>query len=359
MAFLLSLRFLCGLRVSAVNRKLTRSHQIRTLPALAAAALLTTGCGYVGEPLPPLANVPARVKDLAAVQRGSRIMAQFTVPIQTTEGTPIKDPVKLDLRIGTGSEPFRADEWAAHARQVTPLPETAPGAGLAHYAIPAAEWTGKETILAVRLIGANGKAGGWSGFVILPVVPPPDQPADVTPMATADGVRLTWRARGENFQIFRKAQGETFTPVAKVQQPQWTDANAEFGKPYAYQVQTIVKLAGNKEAESDLSAEASITPVDTFPPAAPSGLRPSPAVNSIELAWDRNNESDLAGYRIYRTTVTAAAAAPLEKLADIGQIPSYSDRNVEHGKTYRYALSAIDRAGNESPKTPPVEVLLP
>jgi hypothetical protein len=328
----------------------------RTLPALAAAALLTTGCGYVGEPLPPLANVPARVEDLAAVQRGSRIMVQFTIPLQTTEGTPIKNPVKLDLRIGTAGEPFQAGDWAAHARQVAPLPETA---ALAHYAIPAAEWIGKETILAVRVIGANGKDVGWSSFVILPVVPPPDQPAAVTPTVTADGVRLTWRARGENFQVFRKAQGEDFTPVATVQQPQWTDANAEFGKQYTYQVQTIVKLGNNKQAESDLSAEVSKTPEDTYPPAAPSGLRPSAAVNSIELAWDRNNESDLAGYRIYRTTVTAAAAAPLEKLADLGQIPSYSDRNVEHGKTYRYALSAIDRAGNESPKTPPVDVLLP
>jgi hypothetical protein len=153
--------------------------------------------------------------------------------------------------------------------------------------------------------------------------------------------------------------GETVKFTNDAQQPQWTDANAEFGKQYTYQVQTIVKLGDNKQAESDLSAEAAITPADTFPPAVPSGLRPSAAVNSIELAWDRNNESDLAGYRLYRATVTAAAAAPLEKLADIGQNPSYSDRNVEHGKTYRYALSAIDRVGNESPKTPIVEAALP
>jgi hypothetical protein len=337
---------------------------LRTLPALAAAALLTTGCGYVGEPLPPLANIPARVKDLAAVQRGSRIMVQFTIPALTTEGTPIKEPVKLDLRIGPAGEPFLAGDWAAHARQVVPLPGNARDGGLAHYAIPAAEWTGKETILAVRVIGANGKEAGWSSFVILPVVTPPDQPADVTATATADGVRLTWKARGENFQIFRKAQGEDFTPAATVQQPQWTDASAEFGKQYTYQVQTIVKLRDNKLAESDLSAEVSKTPVDTFPPAAPTGLRPSAAVNSVELAWDRNTEPDVAGYRIYRAVltpgaVTAPAAAPLEKLADTGQIPSYSDRNVEHGKTYRYAVSAMDRAGNESPKTAPVEVVLP
>ena len=61
-----------------------------------------------------------------------------------------------------------------------------------------------------------------------------------------------------------------------------------------------MKLENNREVESDLSDEASITPIDTFPPAVPSDLRLSAAPNSIELAWDRNSESDLAGYRIYR-----------------------------------------------------------
>lgn len=62
----------------------------RALPAFAAAALLTAGCGYVGGPLTPLANVPSRVIDLAAVQRDSRIIVQFTVPRLTTEGVQSK-----------------------------------------------------------------------------------------------------------------------------------------------------------------------------------------------------------------------------------------------------------------------------
>ena len=41
----------------------------RWLVAAAAAALLA-GCGYIGDPLPPLLNIPARVTDLTAVQRG-------------------------------------------------------------------------------------------------------------------------------------------------------------------------------------------------------------------------------------------------------------------------------------------------
>jgi hypothetical protein len=47
--------------------------------------LLTAGCGYIGQPLVPLANVPQRISDLAAVQRGSTIIAHFTIPTFTTE----------------------------------------------------------------------------------------------------------------------------------------------------------------------------------------------------------------------------------------------------------------------------------
>ena len=49
-------------------------------------ALLVTGCGYVGDPLPPALNIPVPVADLNAVQRGDQIIIQFTVPQMTTEG---------------------------------------------------------------------------------------------------------------------------------------------------------------------------------------------------------------------------------------------------------------------------------
>ena len=71
---------------------------------VALAALGAAGCGYIGEPLPPLANVPARVTDLAAMQRGSRIVVSFTVPRLTTEGMPLKAPA-LELRIGASPTP--------------------------------------------------------------------------------------------------------------------------------------------------------------------------------------------------------------------------------------------------------------
>jgi fibronectin type 3 domain-containing protein len=43
----------------------------------------------------------------------------------------------------------------------------------------------------------------------------------------------------------------------------------------------------------------------------------------------------------------------------VGVIPSYSDRQVEPGKTYRYAIAALSKTGYESARSAPVETSLP
>jgi hypothetical protein len=323
------------------------------MPRLLAAfaALLLAGCGYIGDPMPPLANVPQKVHDLAAVQRGSNVIVQFTVPENTTEDHPIPAPVKLDLRAGA-AEHFDENQWAAGARQI---PAVQVVQGTARYEIPANEWVGKEIIFGVRVVAGNGKQSGWSNFVVIPVMPPPARPAGVLAVATAGGVRISWQAAGTEFRVLRKDEGAAdYALAATVQKPEYVDATAEFGKPYSYMVQTVARQ-GDKVAESDLSATVSLTPVDTFPPAAPTGVHASAAPTSIELSWQRNTEPDLSGYRIYR----AVGAGDFEKLADVSVAPSYSDRAAESGKTYRYVITALDRAGNESTRSAVTEVAAP
>jgi hypothetical protein len=325
----------------------------RVLIALAAAALMGSGCAYIGGPLPPLANVPGPIANLAAIQRDARIIVQFTPPALTTEGMAIKKPLTFDLRIGPAAAPFNIAEWAEQARQE---PSVAAVNGNVRYEIPSAAWTGKEVTIAVRAIGANGKESGWSIPLVLPVVAPPQVPTGLHAEATAAGVRLTWGGPGSRFRIFRREPGsEKFDPVTTVTGHDWVDPLSEFGKTYIYEVQALVDIGEGKEAESELTAPVTITPVDTFPPAVPAGLRAAVAPNSIELAWDRNTESDLAGYRIYRAEGSGAFA----KIAEGSQIPNYSDRTIERGKTYRYTVIAVDQAGNESARAEPVEVSVP
>jgi len=307
----------------------------------------------MGNPMPPLANIPMAVRDLGAEQQGDAILAQFTLPTTTTENQPIRKTPRLDFRIGVGGSPFDASAWAAGATVVS-------GAtyrnGVAHYAIPTAAWAGKTATLAVRAIGANGKAAAWSNLVTLPVVAPPEKPRNVRATDTAEGVHLTWEARGDGFRVFRRAgEEEDFTQAAAAEQAQWTDQAIEFGKAYTYRVQTMVKLAGGREALSDFSDTASATPQDVFPPAAPTGLGASTAPNSIELTWNANTEATLGSYSVYR----AAGPGAFEKIAEGVTLPAYSDRKAAHGQSYRYAVTAVSRTSHESPRSETVETTLP
>lgn len=299
----------------------------------------------------PLANVPAPVSDLAVVERGAILYVRCSLPSHTTENILIKTPVKLDLRIGTASEHFKTEEWASHAKAVA---EEEIRGGIANYQIPVKEWVGKEVVLGVRAIGANGKQAGWSNYQVVKVVAPPEVPSRPKLENTVFGVHITWSGRGDRFRILRRTgKEESFPVVATLPDHEWTDTSSEFGVSYSYMVQALIDLTNQKVAESDLSETAGITTKDEFPPAVPVGLRAITGPASVELAWDRNTEPDLASYRVYR----AAGDGPWQKLADAGAVPSYSDAAIEHGKTYRYAVSAVDKTGNESARTGAVEIV--
>jgi hypothetical protein len=319
---------------------------------LTALAAVLSGCGYVAGPLPPLANIPARVTDLAAVQRGGKLIVQFTVPQLTTEGVTIKQSPSFDLRIGPGPDPFSGPQWASEAKRIPPF--AAKGVMVRHD-VPCAEWTGKGVSIAVRVVGANGKDAGWSNFANVDVIAPPDEPADVRAEMTRGGLRLTWRAHGDHFRVLRElATAERYDLVAEVTQPEWTDKAAEVGTRYRYLVQTFVPQSDNRVAESDLSEPLEVTP-EPVEPAAPTGLRAVAGPNSIELAWDPADESGIKGYRVYR----APAEGAFERIAESGAVPTYSDHAAEHGKTYRYAIAAVGATGKEGPQSAPLEIALP
>jgi len=298
-------------------------------------------------------NIPGRAESLAAVQRGSNIILHFTLPTLTTEGQVMKQSVHLDLRIGPKPEgQYNLADWAAHAKAAG---SGSSANGVAAYQIPAAEWIGKQVMLTAKVIGANGRDAGWSNPTTISVVAAPEQPRDLAAEAAPQGVHLTWHGAGTAFAVFRRGPDEKeYQPLARSDKPAWTDSTIQFGKPYSYMVQTVVK-AGEGEAQSELSNAAGITPLDTFPPAVPAGLTGVPSTNSVELVWERNTDANLAGYRVYR----ALGGGTFELIADTQELPAYSDRKIESGKTYRYAITAVKKNGKESAQSQPIEVTAP
>jgi hypothetical protein len=303
----------------------------------------------------PLANVPQRISDLAAVQRGAVIIAHFTIPAFTAENNPLKTSVKLDFRAGVAGEPFIPGDWANQAK---PISQFEVKDGLATFKIPTEAWTGKKVTIAVRSIGSKGKQSDWSNFETLLVVNPPETPSKPAVEDIAAGERVTWTGAGDRFRVLRRVGDEKdFAVAATVTGHEWIDAAIDYGKPYSYAMQALVDAGNQKTAESDISTADTLIPKDKFPPAVPGALRADRTANSVSLVWEADTDSDLAGYRIYRSE----GNGPWQKLADANTVPSYSDSAVEHGKTYRYAVSAFDKTvpPNESERSAPVEIAFP
>jgi fibronectin type 3 domain-containing protein len=91
---------------------------------------------------------------------------------------------------------------------------------------------------------------------------------------------------------------------------------------------------------------------DAFPPAIPSGLEAvfsgMIAHPAIDLTWTPNTEEDLAGYNVYRWM---QGTSPVKVNTELMKTPAFHDGNVELGRIYFYAVSAVDLRGNESVKS--------
>ncbi|MFF3943497.1 PA14 domain-containing protein [Streptomyces sp. NPDC001902] len=94
--------------------------------------------------------------------------------------------------------------------------------------------------------------------------------------------------------------------------------------------------------------------VDKTKPLAPTGLKAPASGHAFTLAWTRNAEMDLAGYRVYRRTGTGAWA----RIGGSALVttPSYRDLPAATGAKYSYAVTSVDKAGNASAMSAAVTV---
>lgn len=328
--------------------------------AVLAAGLGLAGCAYIGGPKAPSLDIPLAVTDLRAAEYGDRIIVEFTIPMLTTEGDPLKSLRSIDLYAGPPNSPFNANTWYETATRY-PVPVSGPGPGpYAFNRVPVQDWVGKTIALAIRATGPKGKVSGWSNPAVLSVGPPLAAPADLKAANTEDGVRLTWvgsttPGSAPKYRVYRwvgpSVNGEQQMPIGDTNAPEYLDTSAQFGTEYHYMV-----LALEDETRQSLPSQTeTITPKDIFPPAVPAGVTASAANNAIELAWVRNTEADFRGYNVFR----AEGNGPFQQVAMLIDVPLYRDTQVEPGKTYRYEVSAVDLLGNESARSEPVTAALP
>ncbi len=360
--------------------------------ASASLGLALLGCAAPGEPTPPRPPVPEAIADMAARQAGDGVLLTFALPRKSVEGQPLAEPPAVEIYRGF------LPAGAAPGKLSTPLVYTIPSAlvdtyvtqGQVRFLDPLrpeelAGHAGEQVIYMVRTRASKRRASADSNVAALRVYPPPEPISDLRAEVTETAIELSWSSPQRTsagapleslagYRVYRAevepgteaaaaqdlAKAKLKTPLellAPAPSTAFRDAQFEFGHTYVYAVRSVAQY-GSDSVESADSQPVGVTPRDVFPPAAPKGLEviyvpgTAGAAAHLELSWDINTETDLAGYYVYRSE---QSDTPGERLTrELLLAPVFRDMSVVTGRRYTYWVSAVDGAGNESPLSAPV-----
>ena len=238
---------------------------------------------------------------------------------------------------------------------------------------------GETVIYRVRTYISPRKNSAGSKDVSLKLYPVPAPIVSVDVELTENAIRLKWSnptrtTAGEpsgaiqEYHVYRgeldpetaeaakkdPRKGTWKTPliqIARTTITEYQDLGFDYGKTYAYLVRSAIQVQGTL-LESGDSPLVVLTPKDTFPPGAPQGLvaavlpGESGAAQVVDLSWSINLETDLAGYRVYRSEQEGTRGEVLTR--ELLLTPAYRDNSVKTGKKYWYSVTAMDKADNES-----------
>ena len=355
-------------------------------PLSCLAMFFAASCGAPGEPTPPAPPVPVAVTDLAAHQAGDGVQIVFSLPAKTMTGDRLASPPAVEIVRGTPKADGSPDAKSFRVVYTIPgaLVENYVSEGHVKFVDPVSPaetraHPGGTLLYLVRTRAAKKRASGDSNTVPARMFPVPEVIASLQVHVTEPAIELSWTAPAHTsggdpigafsgYRIYRgeldpsSAEAATADPSkAKWKSPltllsasdetTYRDTLFDFGKTYLYIVRSAVLVDGNPLESSD-SAPAIVSPGDTFPPAAPQNLvaavlaGATPSSTVVDLSWSINLETDLAGYRVYRSEQQGTRGALLTP--DLLLAPAYRDTSVEPGHRYWYTVTAVDRAGNES-----------
>jgi hypothetical protein len=374
--------------------------------------LICVGCASPGEPIERRPPTPATIADLAAHQSGNTVALTFTLPHETVQNRPLKQPPTIEILRSISAAPPGTTSAKTVPPTLLPL-VTIPSAMVDHYVEQGhvhyvdvlqpsdfAQRPNEVAAYVVRTRVTDKKASADSNLVSLPIYPLPDPIDDLKAqiMPAGAGVALTWTPPQktpigaappiQTYRIYRtlitapgngakpappaaslppfasnpskmKAQ---FTQIAETSAPSYEDKQPQFGSTYTYSVRSVVQIDAH-ELESSDSNPATITMRDIYPPSAPQGLvavfvpQLGEVPAHLELSWAINPETDVAGYSVYRSEQQGTLGKRLNP--ELLLTPAFRDMSAVAGRTYFYTVTAVDRSGNESSPSAPVTAAMP
>jgi hypothetical protein len=365
--------------------------------ASAALCLWLTGCAQTGPPLPPSLELAKPPADLRASRKGNRVTLSWSEPLLTTDRRSVRylgptlvcrslDPditacpspaamLPAPLPVAQNSKSSHGKQQKSDSSQAATQTYTDTlSAALQQQDLSS------EITYAVEVLNRNARGAGLSNRVHVPAVVTLPPPGNLAAELNDDGVVLTWAGTGESqttaslfnnapvqfrYRIYRRDERSGKDAIAgevPLEEPgptHFTDSSLEWEGAYLYRI-TVVSII--KRPDSEIQVEGDDTPAvrvvahDVFPPSVPAGLQTAYSGEGqkafIDLIWAPVTNADLAGYNVYRSETNGAAVGqPVQLNSALVKSPSYRDSAVAPGKTYTYAVSAVDVRGNESQRS--------
>jgi len=342
--------------------------------AIALVASLA-GCGKRRPPQPPIERVQQRTELLSGVQRGNQVLLSWPAPLRNAPNSSVQSVRRIDVyRLAEKPRaplPLTEEEFAARSNLIGSVTydQIKNAKGELTYT-DELELAGEPARLryAVRYVNESGQRAAFSNFLLIEpaarIAQPPTLLNTGTEVSEA-GINLTWQAPVANidgttpvnllgYNVYRIDSNDTdvsqtaLNPTP-IEATQFVDKNFKFGDSYRYLVRSVSLGTEGAQVESLNSNVVTISPQDKFAPSAPGPVTLAAAQGRISIFFPANPEGDVAGYNIYRATDPNLAKEKWTKLnRELLTKTTFSDDNVESGKTYYYYVVAIDSTGNES-----------
>jgi hypothetical protein len=342
----------------------------------------SAGCASPGPPRPPSLQLPERVKDLSVQRSGNSVEISFHAPDRSTDKGPLPPPAVQGI-VCRELEMQGCITVAGLTAAVAPAAHGSKKAAAAgelitlHDPLPPELTQGRDRLLAYRVefFNASGRSAGKSEAAYTIAGAAPAQVRGLRAEGSRAGIALRWQPQPGESSVVLHREDLSATATARRQNKaeasgadEWLDTHAITGgfegdetldataqpdTTYRYSAvrQREVLLGGHKiELRSATSTPVTFTLRPVYPPLAPTGISAAGFATAngyaIDLIWQPVDDPALAGYNVYRMD---AGGARVKLNAAPVMSPAFHDATAIANTAYRYAVTAVDGRGNESP----------
>lgn len=352
-----------------------------------ALLMIFLSCGKKGPLQPPIVRIPKTAENVGLMQRGDQVFLRWQNPALYIDGNPIIGIAEVEIwlleKTWSEMEPPELTEagepveisWEKVFKKEGYLLWTITKEKLQDHILDASlenpvlefiypldkDFMSKKYLFSLRVKDIRKRKSLYSTPLSFDAKIVSHPPVNVTAEVFADKIEMRWDPPGENidlstpplvlgYNVFRAAEKSKAVRLntTLITGQSYQDKTFEFGMTYSYFVRASAN-ASSPFQESEDSEIIVISPKDTFPPDPPKGVVVVTGTDILSLSWDVSPESDLGGYRVWKRAEGESEFLVLMK--DPVLENTFTDNSVEKNIRYYYAITAVDKAGNESQKS--------